>query len=529
MVSEVERGGVDQDPQETSEWLEAWDQILGDDQPARAAWLLKQLSDRARAVGVKIPIQFNTPYCNTIPPGEEVPYPGDLEIERRIKSVIRWNAMAMVVGQNKKDAGIGGHIATYASVATLMEVGFNHFFRGSITGPSGESLPGDHIYFQGHASPGIYSRAFLEGRLNEQHLANFRHELRDTPGLSSYPHPWLMPDFWRFPTVSMGLSSLNSIYQARFMRYLENRGLIPATDRKVWAFLGDGEMDEPESMGSLTLAAREKLDNLIFVVNCNLQRLDGPVRGNGQIVTELEAAFRGAGWNVVKCLWGRVWDPLFARDKQGLLLRRMAECVDGEYQSFRTRDGAYLREKFFGKYPELLELVKDWSDEDLWNLRRGGHDPHKVYNAYRRAYDHKGQPTVILAKTIKGYGLGPSGGEGRNLAHQSKKLDEADLVNFTKRFDLPISEADAIAAKIYVPAADSREVIYLQERRKALGGSSPQRQFTKESLPTPDLAFFKEQTEGSQGREVSTTMAMVRVLTQLLTKNKELGRRIVPI
>ena len=529
MVSEVERGVVDQDPQETSEWLEAWDQILGDDQPARAAWLLKQLSDRARAVGVKIPIQFNTPYCNTIPPGEEVPYPGDLEIERRIKSVIRWNALAMVVGQNKKDAGIGGHIATYASVATLMEVGFNHFFRGSITGPSGEPLPGDHIYFQGHASPGIYSRAFLEGRLNEQHLANFRHELRDTPGLSSYPHPWLMPDFWRFPTVSMGLSSLNSIYQARFMRYLENRGLIPATDRKVWAFLGDGEMDEPESMGSLTLAAREKLDNLIFVVNCNLQRLDGPVRGNGQIVTELEAAFRGAGWNVVKCLWGRVWDPLFERDKQGLLLRRMAECVDGEYQSFRTRDGAYLREKFFGKYPELLELVKDWSDEDLWNLRRGGHDPHKVYNAYRRAYDHKGQPTVILAKTIKGYGLGPSGGEGRNLAHQSKKLDEADLVNFTKRFDLPISEADAIAAKIYVPAADSREVIYLQERRKALGGSSPQRQFTKESLPTPDLAFFKEQTEGSQGREVSTTMAMVRVLTQLLTKNKELGRRIVPI
>ncbi|MEY4168287.1 MAG: hypothetical protein RIR52_2111 [Acidobacteriota bacterium] len=527
--SEIDRDAVDRDPQETSEWLEAWEQILGDDQPARAAYLLKQLSDRARAKGVKIPIQFNTPYCNTIQPGEEVPYPGDLEIERRIKSVIRWNAMAMVVGQNKRDAGIGGHIATYASVATLMEVGFNHFFRGSISGPNGESLPGDHIYFQGHASPGIYSRAFLEGRLNEQHLANFRHELRDTPGLSSYPHPWLMPDFWRFPTVSMGLSSLNSIYQARFMRYLENRGLIPATDRKVWAFLGDGEMDEPESMGSLTLAAREKLDNLIFVVNCNLQRLDGPVRGNGQIVTELEAAFRGAGWNVIKCLWGRVWDQLFARDPQGLLLRRMAECVDGEYQSFRTRDGAYLREKFFGKYPELLELVKDWSDDELWNLRRGGHDSHKVYNAYRRASDHKGQPTVILAKTIKGYGLGPSGGEGRNLAHQSKKLDETDLVNFTKRIDLPISESDAIAAKIYVPPADSREVIYLHERRKALGGYYPQRQFPKESLPTPALDFFKEQTDGSQGREVSTTMAMVRVLTQLLTKNKDLGRRIVPI
>ncbi|MFN7624714.1 MAG: pyruvate dehydrogenase (acetyl-transferring), homodimeric type [Acidobacteriota bacterium] len=528
-IDEHVNGAVDHDPQETSEWLEAWNQILSEDEPERAAYLLKLLADQARVKGVKTPIQFNTPYCNTIHPAEEVPYPGDLEIERRIKSIIRWNAMAMVVGQNKKDAGIGGHIATYASVATLMEVGFNHFFRGSIPGPDGQHLPGDHVYFQGHASPGIYSRAFLEGRLNEAHLANFRHELRDTPGLSSYPHPWLMPDFWRFPTVSMGLTSLNSIYQARFMRYLENRGLIPATDRKVWAFLGDGEMDEPESMGSLTLAARERLDNLIFVVNCNLQRLDGPVRGNGQIVTELEAAFRGAGWNVVKCLWGRVWDPLFERDKNGLLLKRMAECVDGEYQSFRTRDGAYLREKFFGKYPELLELVKDWSDEDLWNLRRGGHDSLKVYNAYKRAYEHRGQPTVILAKTIKGYGLGPSGGEGRNLAHQSKKLDETDLVNFTKRFDLPISEQDAIAAKIYVPAANSREVIYLHERRQALGGYYPKREFDKESLSIPALEFFKEQTDGSQGREVSTTMAMVRVLTQLLTKNKELGKRIVPI
>jgi pyruvate dehydrogenase E1 component len=520
---------VDQDPQETSEWLEAWNQILADEQPERAAYLLNLLSDRARAGGVKIPIHFNTPYSNTITPEEEVSYPGDLEIERRIKSIIRWNAMAMVVGQNKKDAGIGGHIATYASVATLMEVGFNHFFRGSIKGANGESLPGDHVYFQGHASPGIYSRAFLEGRLSEDHLANFRHELRDTPGLSSYPHPWLMPDFWRFPTVSMGLTSLNAIYQARFMRYLENRGLMEATDRKIWAFLGDGEMDEPESMGSLSLASREKLDNLIFVVNCNLQRLDGPVRGNSQIVTELEAAFHGAGWNVIKCLWGRVWDPLFAKDKSGLLLKRMAECVDGEYQSFRTRDGAYLREKFFGKYPELLELVKDWSDDDLWNLRRGGHDSFKVYNAYKRAYDHKGQPTVILAKTIKGYGLGPSGGEGRNLAHQSKKLDETDLVNFIKRFDLPISEKDAIAAKIYVPPADSRELTYLHERRQSLGGYYPTREFKKESLPMPALDFFKEQTEGSQEREVSTTMALVRVLTQLLTKDKTLGKRIVPI
>jgi pyruvate dehydrogenase E1 component len=520
---------VDQDPQETSEWLEAWNQILAEEQPERAAYLLKLLSDRARAGGVKIPIHFNTPYSNTITPEEEVSYPGDLEIERRIKSIIRWNAMAMVVGQNKKDAGIGGHIATYASVATLMEVGFNHFFRGSIKGANGESLPGDHVYFQGHASPGIYSRAFLEGRLSEDHLANFRHELRDTPGLSSYPHPWLMPDFWRFPTVSMGLTSLNAIYQARFMRYLENRGLMEATDRKIWAFLGDGEMDEPESMGSLSLASREKLDNLIFVVNCNLQRLDGPVRGNSQIVTELEAAFRGAGWNVIKCLWGRVWDPLFAKDKSGLLLKRMAECVDGEYQSFRTRDGAYLREKFFGKYPELLELVKDWSDDDLWNLRRGGHDSFKVYNAYKRAYDHKGQPTVILAKTIKGYGLGPSGGEGRNLAHQSKKLDQTDLVNFIKRFDLPISEKDAIAAKIYVPPAGSRELTYLHERRQSLGGYYPTREFKKESLPMPALDFFKEQIDGSQEREVSTTMALVRVLTQLLTKDKSLGKRIVPI
>ena len=338
-----------------------------------------------------------------------------------------------------------------------------------------------------------------------------------------------MPDFWRFPTVSMGLTSLNAIYQARFMRYLENRGLMEATDRKIWAFLGDGEMDEPESMGSLSLASREKLDNLIFVVNCNLQRLDGPVRGNSQIVTELEAAFRGAGWNVIKCLWGRVWDPLFAKDKSGLLLKRMAECVDGEYQSFRTRDGAYLREKFFGKYPELLELVKDWSDDDLWNLRRGGHDSFKVYNAYKRAYDHKGQPTVILAKTIKGYGLGPSGGEGRNLAHQSKKLDQTDLVNFIKRFDLPISEKDAIAAKIYVPPAGSRELTYLHERRQSLGGYYPTREFKKESLPMPALDFFKEQIDGSQEREVSTTMALVRVLTQLLTKDKSLGKRIVPI
>ena len=519
---------MDSDPQETAEWLEAWDQVLDDDNSARAAYLLNKLTERAKFAGLHLPQQFNTPYCNTIPLSEEVPYPGDLEMERRIKSIIRWNAMAMVVQQNKKDSGIGGHIATYASVATLMEVGFNNFFRATIKDQAGAETPGDFVYFQGHASPGIYSRAFLEGRLSLKHLENFRHELRGEPALTSYPHPWLMPDFWSFPTVSMGLASLNAIYQARFMRYMENRGLISATDRKVWAFLGDGEMDEPESMGSITLASREKLDNLIFVVNCNLQRLDGPVRGNGKIVQELEAAFRGAGWNVIKVLWGGIWDPLFAKDKTGILLKRMEECVDGEYQSFRAKDGAFLREKFFGKYPELLELVKDWSDEDLWKLRRGGHDSRKVYNAYKRAFETTGRPTVILAKTIKGYGLGPSGGEGRNLAHQAKKLDEDDLLNMIDRFDLPISEEDAKAAKFFVPPQDSPEVIYLHQRRKELGGYYPSRQVKSEKLVTPEISLFKEQLDGSQGREVSTTMAFVRMLTALL-KDKNVGKRIVPI
>ncbi|MDX2033972.1 MAG: pyruvate dehydrogenase (acetyl-transferring), homodimeric type [Blastocatellia bacterium] len=526
--SQLPPHGVDTDPQETAEWLEALDQILDEENPQRAAFLLDRLAERAKFAGLEIPPQFNTPYCNTIQPSEEVPYPGDLAMERRIKSIIRWNAMAMVVQQNKKDAGIGGHIATYASVATLMEVGFNNFFRGSIRDQNGVDQPGDLVYFQGHASPGIYSRAFLEGRLSLRQLENFRHELRDEPGLTSYPHPWLMPDFWSFPTVSMGLASLNAIYQARFMRYMENRGLIAPTDRKVWAYLGDGEMDEPESMGSITLGSREKLDNLIFVINCNLQRLDGPVRGNGKVVNEFEAAFRGAGWNVIKVLWGSSWDHLFARDKTGILLKRMQECVDGEYQSFRTKDGAFLREKFFGKYPELAALVADMSDDDLWKLRRGGHDSIKVYNAYKRAFEHKGQPTVILAKTIKGYGLGPSGGEGRNLAHQSKKLDEADLVNFTKRFDLPISEEDAKQAKFYIPAQNSPEVIYLHDRRKALGGYYPVRKPVAPVLETPVLDFFKEQLLGSEGREVSTTMAFVRVLT-LLLKEKNVGKHIVPI
>ena len=519
----------DSDPQETVEWLEAWDQILNEESPERASYLLTALAERARSAGLALPPpSFNTPYWNTIRVEDELPYPGNLEIERRIKSIIRWNAMAMVVQQNKKDPGIGGHIATYASVATLMEVGFNHFFRASIQDQAGHDQPGDFVYFQGHASPGIYSRAFLEGRFSQTQIENFRHELREEPGLSSYPHPWLMPDFWRFPTVSMGLASLNAIYQARFMRYMENRGLIPVTDRKVWTFLGDGEMDEPESMGSITLASRERLDNLIFVINCNLQRLDGPVRGNGKIIQELEAAFRGAGWNVIKVLWGRGWDPLFAKDRDGILLKRMEECVDGDYQSFRAKEAKFLREKFFGKYPELAAMVADMSDEDIWNLRRGGHDSIKVYNAYKRAFEHRGQPTVILAKTIKGYGLGPSGGEGRNLAHQSKKLDENDLVNFIQRFNLPISEEDAKAAKFYLPAENSPEVIYLHERRKALGGYYLGRKTASDLIETPDLNFFKEQLVGSEGREVSTTMAFVRVLTNLL-KDKTVGKRIVPI
>ncbi|MGH9766091.1 MAG: pyruvate dehydrogenase (acetyl-transferring), homodimeric type [Blastocatellia bacterium] len=520
---------LDSDPRETAEWLEAWDQILDEESPRRAAYLLTALTERARSAGLAVPPpSFNTPYWNTIRVEDELPYPGNLEIERRIKSIIRWNAMSMVVQQNKKDPGIGGHIATYASVATLMEVGFNHFFRASLRDQTGGDQPGDFVYFQGHASPGIYSRAFLEGRLSRTQVENFRHELREEPGLSSYPHPRLMPDFWRFPTVSMGLASLNAIYQARFMRYMENRELIVPTDRKVWAFLGDGEMDEPESMGSITLASREKLDNLIFVINCNLQRLDGPVRGNGKIIQELEAAFRGAGWNVIKVLWGRGWDPLFARDQAGILLKRMEECVDGEYQSFRAKEAKFLREKFFGKYPELAAMVADMSDEDLWNLRRGGHDSIKVYNAYKRAFEHKGQPTVILAKTIKGYGLGPSGGEGRNLAHQSKKLDENDLVNFTQRFNLPISDEDAKAAKFYLPPQNSPEVIYLHERRNAMGGYYPVRDDDSDTLETPELDFFKEQLTGSEGREVSTTMAFVRVLTNLL-KDKNVGKRIVPI
>src|SRR5882762_7048376 len=461
---------VTPDFDEVAEWIEAFDQIVKQDGSGHGTALLDALTNHAREVGVDVPAKLNTPYKNTIPVEDEVPYPGDRALERRIKSLIRWNAMAMVHRQNKEDAGIGGHISTYSSLAALLEVGFNHFFHAKY----GEE-PGDFVYFQGHASPGVYSRAFLEGRLSEDHLRNFRHELRETPGLSSYPHPWLMPDFWSFPTVSMGLGPINAIYQARFMRYLENRGIIPRTPRHVWAFLGDGEMDEPESMGSITLAPREKLDNLIFVINCNLQRLDGPVRGNGKVIQELEAAFRGAGWNVIKVIWGHDWDPLLERDTSGLLQKRMGEVVDGEWQTYITKDGAYIRKNFFGKYPELMDLVSHLSDEEIQKLHRGGHDPKKVYNAYKRAGETKGQPTLILAHTVKGYGQGEAG-EGRNVSHQQKKLNENEIAHFRSRFEIPIPEEAARNASFYRPPSDSPEIAYMHERRRLLGGYMPSRQ-----------------------------------------------------
>jgi pyruvate dehydrogenase E1 component len=512
---------VDLNPQETAEWVEALDEIIDQAGPDRAAFLLEQLTDRARLDGVELPVQLHTPYINTIRTEDEVPFPGDRAMERRIKSLVRWNAMAMVVHQNKYDAGIGGHISTYASLATLLEVGFNHFFRGKYG-----SQPGDLIYFQGHASPGVYARAFLEGRLTEEHLHNFRHELRGAPGLSSYPHPWLMPDFWNFPTVSMGLGPLSAIYQARFMRYMENRKLIPATPRKVWAFLGDGEMDEPESMGSLTLASREKLDNLIFVINCNLQRLDGPVRGNGKVIQELEAAFRGAGWNVIKLVWGSDWDDLFARDTEGILQKRLGEIVDGEFQTLSTKGGAFLRENLFNT-PELRELVANLSDEQLESLHRGGHDPRKVYNAYKSAVETTGRPTVILAHTIKGYGLGEAG-EGRNITHQQKKLNEQEILYFRSRFEIPIPDEAAKNAEFFRPPADSSEIAYMQERRRQLGGYVPTRSVPPSQIVAPPLEYLQESLDGSGGREVSSTMAFVRILT-LLMKHNEIGRRVVPI
>ncbi len=506
---------------EISEWLEAFDQVVGEEGATRACQILKALTARARLAGIDVPVQLNTPYVNTIRADEEEAYPGDRVIERRIKSLIRWNALAMVHRQNKKDPGIGGHISTYSSIASLLEVGFNHFFHANYG-----NQPGDFVYFQGHASPGVYARAFLLGRLAEKDLENFRHELRDEPGLSSYPHPWLMPHFWRFPTVSMGLGPINSIYQARFMRYLENRGIIPATPRKIWAFVGDGETDEPEALGSLTLGSREKLDNLIWVVNCNLQRLDGPVRGNGKIIQELEAAFRGAGWNVIKVIWGADWDPLLARDKSGLLLKCMEETVDGEWQALKVKGGAFIRKEFFGKYPELLDLVAHLSDAELTSLRLGGHDPQKIYNAYKRAVEHKNGPTVILAKTIKGYGLGSA--EARNATHQEKKLTDEQLAAFRKRFEIPIPEEAANEGTFYRPPQDSEEIVYMRDRRRALGGYIVIREDGDFKFSAPPLDSFTEWLEGSKGRAVSTTMGYVSILRHLL-KHPDIGKLIVPI
>ena len=507
--------------EEVAEWLEAFDQVVEEEGTNRGCDLLTALINRAHQFGVEVPLQLNTPYVNTIPVEEEVPYPGDRQLERRLKSLTRWNAMAMVHRQNKKDPGIGGHISTYSSLATLLEVGFNHFFHAGYG-----DQPGDFVYFQGHSSPGVYARAYLLGRITEEQVKNFRHELRGEPALSSYPHPWLMPDFWRFPTVSMGLGPLNAIYQARFMRYLENREIIPATPRKVWAFVGDGETDEPESMGSLTLASREQLDNLIFVVNCNLQRLDGPVRGNGNIIKELEAAFRGAGWNVIKVLWGSDWDPLFARDKSGLLVKRLGEVVDGEYQTYKVKGGAYIRTHFFGKYPELLEMVSDMSDEELHRLTRGGHDPQKVYNAYKRAVEHQGSPTVILAHTVKGYGLGSA--EARNATHQEKKLADQSLTAFRSRFAIPIPELAAKEGRLYRPPDDSPEIVYAKQRREALGGFLLKREVPAMHFQAPPLTEFPESLAGSKGRAVSTTMGFVSMLRQLM-KNPQVGKLIVPI
>ncbi len=512
---------LEPDHEELSEWIEAFDQIVEEEGPSRGSELLAALTRRARQAGVDIPVQLNTPYVNTIPADEEEPYPGDRALERRIKSLMRWNAMAMVHRQNKKDPGIGGHISTYSSLATLLEVGFNHFFRASYG-----DQPGDFVYFQGHASPGVYARAFLEGRISEEHLEGFRHELHGGPSLSSYPHPWLMPNFWQFPTVSMGLGPLNAIYQARFMRYLENRGLIEKTPRKVWAFVGDGETDEPEAMGSITLGSREKLDNLIFVVNCNLQRLDGPVRGNGKIINELEALFRGAGWNVIKVVWGSGWDDLLKRDRSGMLLKRMEECVDGEYQAFKAKDGAFVRKEFFGKYPESLALVEHMTDDEIWHLNRGGLDPQKVFNAYKRAVEHKGSPTVILAKTIKGYGLGSA--QARNATHQEKKLSDDAVAAFVKNFEIPIPESAAKQGVPYKPAEDSPEIRYLKERRKELGGFLPARDVPKPNIQAPPLSSFSESLEGSKGRAVSTTMGYVSMLRHLM-KDPNIGKLVVPI
>jgi len=511
----------DLDPQETREWLESLTAVMQADGVSRAGFLLRQLVDLARRTGAKLPFDLTTAYVNTIAPEREARAGGDPELEHRIRSIIRWNAMAIVVRAARRGGELGGHIASYASAATLYDVGFNHFFHG----PDADQ-GSDLVYFQGHSSPGFYARAFLEGRLSEAQLDGFRQEV-DGKGLSSYPHPWLMPEFWQFPTVSMGLGPIMAIYQARFLKYLHNRGLADTSGRHVYCYLGDGEMDEPESLGAISLAGRENLDNLIFVVNCNLQRLDGPVRGNGKIIQELEGVFRGAGWHVLKVLWGSYWDPLLARDTDGLLRRRMEEAVDGDYQKYKANDGAYVREHFFGKYDQLKDMVANMSDDEIWRLNRGGHDPQKIYAAYHDAVNHEGQPTVILAKTVKGYGLGESG-EGQNISHQQKKLNDEGVRHFRDRFDVPITDDQLAEVPYYHPGTDSEEVQYMKARREELGGPLPQRRVDYEPLAVPGLDAFESITQGSGEREMSTTMAFVRCL-QIMLRDKNIKARIVPI
>ncbi|KAF0164617.1 MAG: pyruvate dehydrogenase E1 component [Rhodocyclaceae bacterium] len=512
----------DVDPQETREWLDALQAVIAHEGPGRAHFLLEQLIALGHQTGINMPYSANTEYVNSIPADQQPVTPGDYELEQKIRDYARWNAMVMVLRANKNDSGLGGHIASYASAATLYDIGFNHFWHA----PS-ENHGGDLVLSQGHSATGTYARAFMLGRLTEEQMDNFRREV-DGKGLSSYPHPWLMPDFWQFPTVSMGLGPLQAIYQARFMKYMQHRELIPTDNRKVWAFMGDGEMDEPESMGAIGMAGRERLDNLIFVINCNLQRLDGPVRGNGKIIQELESDFRGAGWNVIKVIWGSYWDPLLAQDKTGLLQKRMMECVDGDYQTFKSRDGAYVREHFFGKYPELLKMVSTWSDDDIWRLNRGGHDPHKVYAAYAAAAAHKGQPTVILAKTIKGYGMGEAG-EAQNITHQQKKMGTTSVRAFRDRFKLPVKDEDLEKLPYLTFPEGSKELNYMRERRMALGGYLPSRRRKAEPMPVPPLSAFDALLKaGGEGREFSTTMSFVRGLNVML-KDKVIGKRVVPI
>ena len=511
----------DTDNQETQEWLASLSSVIEAEGTERAHFFIEAMIDQARRSGSNLPYNATTSYVNTIPTHLQQRHPGNPDMERRIRALIRWNAVMTVLRANEKSPGIGGHIASFQSAATLYDVGFNHFFRAA-----NENFGGDLVYFQGHSSPGIYARAFLEGRMNEDQLNNFRME-SGGQGLSSYPHHWLMPDFWQFPTVSMGLGPIMGIYQARYLKYLHNRGIADTSDRKVWVFCGDGEMDEPESQGAISLAAREKLDNLVFVINCNLQRLDGPVRGNGKIIQELESNFRGSGWNVLKVIWGSYWDPLLAMDKDGMLKKRMEECVDGEYQNFKAKGGAYTREHFFGKYPELREMVSAMSDNDIWRLNRGGHDPHKVYAAYAAAASHKGQPSIVLAKTVKGYGMGDAG-EGQNITHQQKSMDIESLKAFRTRFDLPVSDKEVESLSFYKPPNDSPEIKYMMERRKELGGFLPARRRKTTSLKIPALSAFSNVTTSSGEREISTTMAFVRILSTLV-RDKELGKYIVPI